>query len=189
MPCHYTLFFSLDNFHHVKHSSQIHLQYKMTAARCLVMRSEQLFFEIRNTWLRGHFVEFLLPETCKALPHTHHCCPMWKIHIDWPLQLKQWQEVVWIHQIRADICHEYHELYSWIKNCHVEKFQLSMYDNCGEIENFSTYGEISVQLMGFYCNLCRFVAKSVIHAVLSRNFCHNLRAFMWRKIEPRSTFI
>ena len=44
---------------------------------------------------------------------------------------------------RPDICHEYHELYSWRKNCHVEKFQLSMYDNCGEIENFSTCGEIS----------------------------------------------
>ena len=29
---------------------------------------------------------------------------------------------------RPDICHEYHELYSWRKNCHVEKFQLSMYD-------------------------------------------------------------
>ena len=36
------------------------------------------------------------------------------------------------------------ELYSWRKNCHVEKFQLTMYDNCGEIENFSTSGEISV---------------------------------------------
>ena len=50
-------------------------------------------------------------------------------------------------------------------------------------------GEISVQLTGFYCNLCRFVAKSVIHAVLSRNFCHNLHAFMWRKVEPKSTFV
>ena len=39
--------------------------------------------------------------------------------------------------------------------------------------------------MGFYCNLCCFVAKSVVRAVLSRNFCHNLRAFMWRKIEPK----
>ena len=29
------------------------------------------------------------------------------------------------------------------KNCHVENFQLSMYDNCGEIEHFSTRGEIS----------------------------------------------
>ena len=43
---------------------------------------------------------------------------------------------------RPDICHKYHELYSWRKNCPVEKFQLSMYDNCGEIENFSTCGEI-----------------------------------------------
>ena len=79
---------------------------------------------------------------------------------------------------RAHICHKYHKLYLWRKNCHVERFQLSMYDNCGEIENFSTCGEISVQLMGFYCNLCHFVSKSVIHAVLSRNVCHNLRAFM-----------
>ena len=29
------------------------------------------------------------------------------------------------------------------KNCHVEKFQLSMYDNCGKTEYFSTCGEIS----------------------------------------------
>ena len=72
---------------------------------------------------------------------------------------------------RPDICHKYHELHSWRKNCH----------NCGEI---------SAQLIGFYCNSCRFVAKSVIHAVLSRNlFCHNLRAFMWRKIEPKNTFV
>ena len=35
---------------------------------------------------------------------------------------------------RPDICHEYHELYLWKKNCHVEKFQLSIYDNCGKIE-------------------------------------------------------
>ena len=81
----------------------------------------------------------------------------------------------------------------WRKICHVEKFQLFMYDNCGEIENFSTCVDKfqmspheekkqCVQLMGFYCNLCRFVAKSVIHAVLSRNFT-------WRKIEPKSTFV
>ena len=61
-----------------------------------------------------------------------------------------------------------------------------MYDNCWEIENFSTCGENSVQLMGFYCILCCFVAKYVIQAVLSRNFCQNLRAFMWRKNEPKS---
>ena len=56
--------------------------------------------------------------------------------------------------------------------------------------NFRCKNKQYVQFMGFYCNLCRFVAKSVIHAVLSRNlFCHNLRAFMWRKIEPKSTFV
>ena len=60
------------------------------------------------------------------------------------------------------------------------KIQLYIYDHCEEI---------SVQLMGFYCNLYRFVAEYVIHAVLSRNFCHNLRAFMWRKIEPKSTYV
>ena len=27
---------------------------------------------------------------------------------------------------RAHVCHEYHELYSWRKNCHVEKFGLSI---------------------------------------------------------------
>ena len=31
--------------------------------------------------------------------------------------------------------------------------------------------------------------KSVIHAVFLRNFCHSLRTFMWRKIEPKSTFV
>ena len=44
--------------------------------------------------------------------------------------------------------------------------------------------------LGCNCNLCRFVGKSVIQAILSRNiFCHNLRAFMWRKIEAKSTFV
>ena len=44
---------------------------------------------------------------------------------------------------RPDICHEYHELYSWRKNCHVEKFQLSMYEYCGDFEIFSTCENIS----------------------------------------------
>ena len=86
---------------------------------------------------------------------------------------------------RPDICHGYHELYSWTKNCLLEKFQLSMCDNCGKIENFSTCEKISVQLMGFYCISCHFVAKSVIHAALSWNFCRNLRAFMWRNFFPK----
>ena len=37
---------------------------------------------------------------------------------------------------------------------------------------------------------CRFVAKSINHAVLSRNlFCHNFCAFIWRKIEPKVYFL
>ena len=86
---------------------------------------------------------------------------------DWsppPQSLVSTQLDVWrlmeVVLVRAHICHGHHGLYSWRKNCHVEKFQLSMYDNCGEIENFSTCGEISVQFMGFYY-------KSVIHTVLS----------------------
>ena len=46
------------------------------------------------------------------------------------------------------------------------------------------------KFMEFYCNLCHFFAKSVIHCLFCREiFCHNLRAFMWRKIEPKSTFV
>ena len=83
---------------------------------------------------------------------------------------------------------------------HVKKFQMSPRDRCGEIWNSPHMACVWCKKrhhickiyalflkMGFYCNLCRFVAKSVIHAVFSLNFCHNLRAFMWRKIEPKST--
>ena len=51
---------------------------------------------------------------------------------------------------------------------------LHMWHVC-DVENVANYEKI-------YCILCRFVAKSVIHDVLSRNF-------MWRKIEPKSTFL
>ena len=141
--------------------------------------------------------------------------------------------------LRPDICHEYHELYSWRKivmwrnfsfpcmtivgklkiSPHVEKFQMSPHDRCGEIWNsphmacvwcrkrrhickiyaiFATIYTLSCgeklspkvhlwrkmtnirsaftkhrhicKIYAFFCNLGRFVAKSVIHAVLSRNF-------------------
>ena len=86
---------------------------------------------------------------------------------------------------RPHICHEYHELYSWRTICQVEKFQFSVYGNWWEIENFSTGGEISVQLMEFYCNLCRFVAKSIIHAVLSRNFATIYALSCEEKLSPK----
>ena len=41
------------------------------------------------------------------------------------------------------ICHLYHLPDMWRKICHVEKFQISMRDKCGEIWNFSTCGVIS----------------------------------------------
>ena len=73
-----------------------------------------------------------------------------------------------------------------------------MYDNCGEIENFSTCGEICLQTdvenseilhiwhvcdvenVTIYAKCMQYMP--VIHAVLSRNF-------MWREIEPKSTFV
>ena len=71
----------------------------------------------------------------------------------------------------------------------MEKFKLSMYDNCGEIENFSTCGEISIQLMGFIA----------IYAVLLLNllltlFCREVFATSYalscgEKLNPKSTFV
>ena len=67
----------------------------------------------------------------------------------------------------------------------MEKFQFSMYDNCGEIENLSE-NVSDVEKVAIYAKFIPFyaffVAKSVIHTVSSRNF-------MWRKIEPKSTFV
>ena len=53
-----------------------------------------------------------------------------------PQKKKLWQFVQFVRgsfcvccccKGRPDICHEYHELYLWWKNSHVEKFQLSMW--------------------------------------------------------------
>ena len=64
-----------------------------------------------------------------------------------------------------------------------------MYDNYGEIENSSTCGEIW-NWWGFIAIYAVLLLNLFIHAVLSRNlFCHNLRAFLWREIEPESTFV
>ena len=48
------------------------------------------------------------------------------------------------------------------KLSYMEKFQLSMYDNCGEIENFSTCGEILgkfenfLEILGNFATLYAF---------------------------------
>ena len=59
----------------------------------------------------------------------------------WNIGFKSEQNVILYY--RPHICHKYHKLYLWRKNCHVENFQLSMYDDCREIKKFSTCGEIS----------------------------------------------
>ena len=65
---------------------------------------------------------------------------------------------------RAHICHKYHKLYLWRRNCHVEKFW-EIFGKIWEIfRNFGKYWE-SLGDVG--------------------RFCHTLRAFMWRKIEPK----
>ena len=74
-----------------------------------------------------------------------------------------WPELIFVTNITNYIRGE--------KIFHVEKFQLSMYDNYGEIENLEKFGKNWEILRNF------------------GKFCHNLRAFMWRKIEPKSTFL
>ena len=67
-----------------------------------------------------------------------------------------------------------------------------MYDNCGEIENFSTCGEISdVATWQMWRNLkiSTWHVCDIENVAIYANFCHKLCAFMWRKIEPKSTFV
>ena len=59
---------------------------------------------------------------------------------------------------------------------HVKKFQTSPHDRCGEIRN-------SPHMACVWCRKHRHICK--IYVI----FCHNLRAFVWRKIEPQSTFV
>ena len=94
----------------------------------------------------------------------------------------------------------------WRQICHVEKFQISMHDRCGEIQIFSTYGVISdfsswqmwrnlkflhiwlvcdVENVKFKLFCCK-IGIIAIYALLSRNlFGRDLRTFMWGKTEPK----
>ena len=101
-------------------------------------------------------------------------------------------------------------IYPWRIFFHVEKFQISVHDRCGEIWDFSTCGVISnfstwqmwrnliflhmTNLYGvlvvFLCCFVTFYAVLweqtnflAIYAVLSQNlFCRDWRAFAWRNI-------
>ena len=94
------------------------------------------------------------------------------------------------------------------KICHVEKFQISQHDRCGEIQNFSTsvicvmWRYIKFLHICHVCDVwrnpkflhichlfcvvfCNKIRLFTIYAVLSQNLlCRDLRAFAWRKIEP-----
>ena len=63
---------------------------------------------------------------------------------------------------RAHICHEYHELYPWRKNCYVEKFGLS-------IKNLN--------------NLWSFIK---VYAVFVQNLC--VEKFAWTKSVWRKNY-
>ena len=129
--------------------------------------------EIGQYWLLRFSLDIPLHESTHTNPKCQVCCNF--THLVWYCSLNSHlcSDLIFVTNILNYIRVE--------KICHVEKFHLSIYENCGEIDNSSTCGDISAQLMEFYCNLCRFVAKSATYAVLSRNFCHNLRAFMWKK--------
>ena len=81
------------------------------------------------------------------------------------IQKGTFDTTIWMLMPQGQGSYEYHGLYPWRENCHVEKFQLS---NCGKTAMLFACGEILGN-----------VGK----------FCHNLCAFMWRKIEPKSTFV
>ena len=113
-----------------------------------------------------------------------------------------------------DICHKYHKLDMWRKICHVEKFQIYMHDRCGEIWLFSTCWVIwkistwqmwrnlkflhiwhvyDVVNVFTYVHVMLFCLKKgfiVIYTVLLQNlFCHDLRTFVWRKMEPNIAYV
>ena len=80
-------------------------------------------------------------------------------------------------EIRAHICHECHELYSCRKICHVEKFQLSMYDNCGENENSTTCGEI----LGYFEKFWEILENFATIYTLSCGEKLSPKVHLWRK--------
>ena len=92
---------------------------------------------------------------------------------------------------RAHVCHEYHELYSWRKNCHVEKFQLSMYDNCVQlkisphVETFqhNWWGFIAVYVVVLLNLLFTLFCREIFATIYARSCGENLspKVHLWRK--------
>ena len=91
-----------------------------------------------------------------------------------------------------DICHRYHRLYMWRKICHVEKFQISLYDkflHMTDVVKSDIYPHLSCascrECIHVTHNLCCFVA---IHVVFLPNYCClNLRRFVTKYVLSRFT--
>ena len=88
------------------------------------------------------------------------------------------------------ICHLDHLYIGGEKIGHVEKFQISIHNRCGEIRNFARFGGISkfntwqmwrnlkstlFLLWNLFCGNLRYFSRNL--------FCCKLRAFAWKKIE------
>ena len=110
----------------------------------------------------GDISIMLISSDTPGINATHTSC-----YSSWLFSRKRKKEFLRIsweqHLIRPYICHEYHELYSWKRSCHVEKFQLSMYDNCREIENVSTDGDILGNFATIYALSCGEKLSPKVH--------------------------
>ena len=87
------------------------------------------------------------------------------------LKIKYNSWLTWIlkQQGRAHICHEYHELYLWKKNCNVEKFQLS-------IQNLNNLWSFIEVYAVFVPNLCgeKSVRRKSVWRKNDKNVCYIL---------------
>ena len=95
----------------------------------------------------------------------------------------------------------------WRKNCHVENFQLSVYDDCREIKNFKCLPMTDVEKseilnIWYVCDVKNVAihAKFMIFSwknqfcqnlgtLLQNPFCRNIRTFVWRKIYPKILYV
>ena len=83
-------------------------------------------------------------------------------------------------------------IYRWRKIGHVEKFQISIHNICGEIRNFARFGGISKFYTWHMWRNLKFILFLVVKSVLwqfmlflLKLFCCDLRAFVWKEIEPK----
>ena len=104
------------------------------------------------------------------------------------LSVKQTYQEVW----DVDLCHQQSRSYQFIENswylvsqCVVQSSYLSQISQIIFAEKKMSGGEILGnfgEILGNFENFWEFSGNF-------GKFCHNLRTFMWRKIEPKSTLV